>query len=270
MTRHTPPNALHDAAEPVHPLEPTIGELTAVLAQDAAVSEVLPMRLSEKLIADGEAMIARAPLVAHGSSARHDGAQAPSLSTARGSARGSARRRTALVWTLATAAGLAVLLPQLAPSFRMPWQQTDAADATQAAAPASQLSAAALLSELRADSTVRRVAWAPSEDPAAASVEGEVWWDAVRQRGVLRIRGLVPNDPRLAQYQLWIVDADRDARYPVDGGVFDILSNGEVLVMIDARVPVRRATLFAVTLEQPGGVVVSTRERLVLTAAVGS
>ena len=102
----------------------------------------------------------------------------------------------------------------------------------------------------------------------AAGAAGEVLWDPVTQRGVMRFTGLRANDPREAQYQLWIFDAARDERYPVDGGVFDIGPDGEVLVRIDARIPVQKATLFAVTLERPGGVVVSTRERLVLAAPV--
>lgn len=127
---------------------------------------------------------------------------------------------------------------------------------------------ASVVEEILADSAALHVAWAPSTDPAAVAATGEVVWDATRQRGVLRIRGLVPNDPRLAQYQLWIIDAERDARYPVDGGVFDVTSDGEVLVPVSARLSVRRPTLFAVTLETPGGVVVSSRERLVLAAPV--
>ena len=117
-----------------------------------------------------------------------------------------------------------------------------------------------------ADVTLR--AWSASTDPAAVSAQGDIVWSAATQRGVMRFTGLAPNDPRLAQYQLWIIDAERDARYPVDGGVFDVASDGEVLVRVTPRLPVGRATLFAVTLERPGGVVVSTRERLVLTAPV--
>jgi anti-sigma-K factor RskA len=115
---------------------------------------------------------------------------------------------------------------------------------------------------------VLRVRWAPTQDPAGLRAGGEVLWDAQAQRGVMQFTGLAPNDPRIAQYQLWIIDAERDARYPVDGGVFDVASDGEVLVRIAARLPVGRPTLFAVTLERPGGVVVSTRERLVLAAGV--
>ncbi|WP_291156955.1 anti-sigma factor domain-containing protein [Gemmatimonas sp. UBA7669] len=259
MNSHSPDH--EPARMDLHALEPTVAELTAVLARQAAEHDAsaptgaseFSADFAERLIADGEAMV--------GSWRRSALPLAASSGGGPTNIRPARRRRALFVWALATAAGLAVLLPRLAPL----WQNTVA----DAAAPVSGPSAAQLFAELRADPAVVPVRWAESEDPAAMNADGEVWWDAARQRGVLRIRGLVPNDPRLAQYQLWIVDAERDARYPVDGGVFDIGRDGEVLVVIDARVPVRRATLFAVTLEVPGGVVVSTRERLVLTAAVG-
>jgi anti-sigma-K factor RskA len=69
-----------------------------------------------------------------------------------------------------------------------------------------------------------------------------------------------------AQYQLWIFDRQRDQAYPVDGGVFDVTSTGEVIVPIAAKLRVGDAALFAVTVERPGGVVVSRREHIVVTA----
>lgn len=128
--------------------------------------------------------------------------------------------------------------------------------------------AESVVREVMADPAALHVQWAVSTDPAATTASGEVVWDAAHQRGVLRIRDLVPNDPRRAQYQLWIIDADRDARFPVDGGVFDVGSGDEVLVPVHARLAVGHPTLFAVTLERPGGVVVSARDRLVLAAQV--
>ncbi|MDP1857241.1 MAG: hypothetical protein Q8K82_01140 [Gemmatimonadaceae bacterium] len=91
--------------------------------------------------------------------------------------------------------------------------------------------AAVLRDSLLAAGGTMRVDWSPSTDPAATQASGDVVWSGTQQRGVLRLVGLAPNDPRSAQYQLWIVDAERDARYPVDGGVFDLLPNGEVLVL---------------------------------------
>ncbi len=66
-------------------------------------------------------------------------------------------------------------------------------------------------------------------------------------------------------------DATRDDRYPVDGGVFDVpASPAEVSVPFSAWVGVGRPVLFAVTAEQPGGVVVSGREHIVVVTKPGS
>lgn len=114
------------------------------------------------------------------------------------------------------------------------------------------------------------VAWSVSEDPAAAGASGDVIWDPRAQQGVMRFSALAANEPTRFQYQLWIFDAARDERYPVDGGVFDIpAGSGEVLVPIRAKLPVSNAVLFTVTVEAPGGVVVSSRERIVLQAELG-
>lgn len=117
------------------------------------------------------------------------------------------------------------------------------------------------------------------EDPAIVAGQadqeapgglGDVVWSSTRQQGYMRFRGLAANDPKVCQYQLWIFDAERDAAYPVDGGVFDVPAeaSGDVVVRIDPRLPVHRATAFAITVEKPGGVVVSSRKRLPLLAAV--
>lgn len=104
-----------------------------------------------------------------------------------------------------------------------------------------------------------------TKDPAAAGVTGDVVWNATTQRGFLRFVGLPPNDPRVQQYQVWIFDGARDQRYPVDGGLFDVPANSsEVLVPIRAAVPVHAAKAFAVTIEKPGGVVVSARDHVVV------
>jgi anti-sigma-K factor RskA len=107
------------------------------------------------------------------------------------------------------------------------------------------------------------LAWAPTD--LATAADGDVTWSQSLQQGVLRIRGLAPNDTAREQYQLWIFDSTRE--HPVDGGVFDIDAQ-EVLVPIDAKLTVGEPTLFAVTVEKPGGVVVSDRQRIVLTAGV--
>ncbi len=112
-----------------------------------------------------------------------------------------------------------------------------------------------------------RIEWTATEDPTARNVSGEIVWSDLVQRGFMRFRGLEANAPDEFQYQLWIFDSERDERFPVDGGVFDIpAGEEEVIVPIDARLPVRGATFFAVTVEAPGGVVVSDRSRVAVVA----
>jgi hypothetical protein len=113
---------------------------------------------------------------------------------------------------------------------------------------------------------VERLAWGG----AAGNGAGDVVWDPRRQQGYLRLEGFVANDPSRARYQLWIFDAARDDRYPVDGGVFDVPVGGdEVVIPVHPTLPVSRAVAFAVTVEQPGGAVVSAREKVVAFARAG-
>lgn len=118
--------------------------------------------------------------------------------------------------------------------------------------------------------------WATTEDPSARGASGDVVWSSAEQAGFMTIRGLATNDPSKEQYQLWIFDGTRTEGnsvtpnggvIPVDGGVFDV-TDGEVVVPIDAKLPVGEATLFAITVEKPGGVSVSRQERIVLAASV--
>jgi hypothetical protein len=111
------------------------------------------------------------------------------------------------------------------------------------------------------------VPWVAAGDPRAPRLEGDVVWSGARQRGFARfVPGLAANDPSREQYQLWIFDADRDERYPVDGGLFDAVAADELVVPLIPKLRVHRPKLFAITLEPPGGVVVSRREHLLAVA----
>lgn len=172
-------------------------------------------------------------------------------------------------WTAACLAGV------------LAWQWSGA---SRIAVPPSGDGKPPVLAELRGkllaeDPEAVTVAWKKAgDDPAIVAGEadlesvgalGDVVWSSARQQGYMRFRGLAANDPTVAQYQLWIFDAERDEAYPVDGGVFDVpAAGGDVVVRIDPRLRVSRATAFAITVEKPGGVVVSSRKRLPLLAAV--
>jgi anti-sigma-K factor RskA len=111
--------------------------------------------------------------------------------------------------------------------------------------------------------------WQTTQDPAASGVTGDVVWDPKSQNGYVRFRGMQANNSNQQQYQLWIFDGTRDERYPVDGGVFNIpAGQSEVIIPIKAKLQIRDPALFAVTIEKPGGSVVSSRDRIVVLAPV--
>lgn len=120
---------------------------------------------------------------------------------------------------------------------------------------------------LRDEVKILKIDWAPGTTPIEGA-SGDVVWSSSRQEGYMRFQGLKVNDPTKEQYQLWIFDKSQSDKTPIDGGVFDIASNGEVVVPIDAKLRADDVFLFAVTIEKPGGVVVSSREKLPLLAKV--
>ena len=99
-------------------------------------------------------------------------------------------------------------------------------------------------------------------------VAGDVVWSDSKQEGYMRFRNLPKNDTSQYTYQLWIFDETQDEKTPIDGGVFDVNADGEVIVPIDAKLRARAPKAFAVTMEKPGGVMVSKREKIVTLAPV--
>ena len=112
-------------------------------------------------------------------------------------------------------------------------------------------------------------AWAV-DDKKPSGVTGDVVWSQSQQKGYMRFKGLSANDRSKETYQLWIFDENQAEATPVDGGVFDVDSSGEVVIPIDAKIRVGKALAFAVTVEKPGGVVVSKREKIAAIAKVGA
>lgn len=109
---------------------------------------------------------------------------------------------------------------------------------------------------------------AGSKDPELASVAGDVVWSDEKQTGYMKFRNLPANDKSKTTYQLWIFEENQGDKTPIDGGVFDVDANGEVVIPIEAKLKTRKPFLFAVTVEKPGGVVVSKREKIAALAKV--
>ncbi|MFK7884025.1 MAG: anti-sigma factor [Phycisphaerales bacterium] len=151
-------------------------------------------------------------------------------------------------------------------------------------APERAPSAAESLALLESRSGIVKTSWlglddaSLSDSPHQFDVElsGEVIWDEEANEGFMVFEGLAENVPTEYQYQLWIFDADRPtgqlpqhgdgilSQRPVDGGVFDADASGRVIVPIDAKLSVGKAAVFAITVELPGGVVVSDRDIVTL------
>jgi hypothetical protein len=120
---------------------------------------------------------------------------------------------------------------------------------------------------MRTAADMTRADFAPGSD-RYAGLRGDVVWSTEGQEGFLRLEGMPANDPSRSQYQLWIVDPERD-EFPVDGGVFDIpAGGGEAVVRFRPRLPVGQPTTFVITREQPGGVVKSRNAKPVAVATL--
>ncbi|MFZ4574510.1 MAG: hypothetical protein ACOYN0_08945 [Phycisphaerales bacterium] len=115
-----------------------------------------------------------------------------------------------------------------------------------------------------------RVAWAPFNlegAPAAEQpgIQGDVVWNDRLETGFVRFVGLKPNDPKVEQYQVWVID-ERGLEQKVSGGVFNANEAGEVIVPITPGIDVGRVALFAVTVEKPGGTWVPDLKRRLVVA----
>ena len=118
---------------------------------------------------------------------------------------------------------------------------------------------------LQDKSDTQRLEFASASDPYNG-LSGEVIWNDEKQEGYMSLKNLAVNDPTQNQYQLWIVDPERD-ELPLDGGVFDITEkDGKQIIPIRNALAINKPVAFVITLEQPGGVVKSKQEVVVALA----
>jgi hypothetical protein len=231
------------------PLARELEEVAAAIALAELSVESMPRGLAEKILA-------AAPSVT----------PAPARSVAR------PRGREAIGW-IAAAAAAAIAIAGWWPRLRGPAEAPEPDPKSIATVEIPTPKAPTLSEErdalLATAPDAKTIAWQATKDPGAEGASGDVVWSTSAQRGYMRFRGLRRNDPTKIQYQLWIFDKERDDKYPVDGGVFDV-DGDEVVVPITPKIVAKAPTLFAITIEPPGGVVVSKREHIVLTAAAGS
>lgn len=223
-------------------IDPRAAELAAAAADVAFISEAgveaMPADLARKLVDLGEREMA---------DAEANAADSRPMPTPQAHARTQpelsfTQRTGTIAWLAAAAALLIAAMLYVAQTRPAP-------------SPAEQR--AALL--VKAPDVIK-VDWTVKSDDYA-DVTGDVVWSDAQQAGFMRLTNLPINDASEKQYQLWIVDPDRDAR-PVDGGVFNITAAdlneaGEAIVPIDAKLRIDQPAAFAITVEKPGGVVKS-------------
>lgn len=154
--------------------------------------------------------------------------------------------RVAAAALLATAAGLLLLVGRRESEPQRP-------PARESPAPVVAATPALQREELLAtvSDAVRLDCAAAAGEAEQGAAAGDVIWSPSRQRGFLRIGGLLANDPAESRYQVWIIDGDRGA--PVPGGLFDVTAAGDVVVPILPRGFVQGPTMFAITREPATG-----------------
>ncbi len=209
--------------------------LTQVAFLRRGAVERMPAGLTERLASQGRARLVRPVAV-----------QRPAIQT---TSRPASRTVSTLGWALAAMLAVAFVVVRNEPSVVAPAVD----DVT------------ARMSLVRSTPDVLKLPWAPPTAAGYERVTGDVVWSQSRQQGYLRLANLPVNDPARTQYQLWIVDPERDT-HPVDGGVFNVSVAGEVIIPIQAKLLIRSPKAFAITAEQPGGVVVSAGPLLVVAA----
>jgi anti-sigma-K factor RskA len=110
--------------------------------------------------------------------------------------------------------------------------------------------------------------WTKGNVKETEGVTGEVVWSDSRQEGYMTFRGLPVNDPNLQAYQLWMFEDAKLEEFPKDGGVFNVTSEGEIIIPIDPKLRTISPKAFAITIEKPGGVVRSDREKIAVLGPV--
>lgn len=232
-------------------------ELTAAAMSMAGLEiEPMPAHLEAKIISDARELVAA-------NAAAHENVFTAPRRPVLDEKPGKSPIWGWLGWAVAGAACIALAFNIF--SVRQGTQIAQGPTPTPTAAPPNPVQKREAL--LASASDVKRAEWGKGNVAEIASVSGDVVWSDAKQEGYMRFRGLPKNDPAKETYQLWIFEDGKLEPHPKDGGVFDVTADGEVIVPIDAKLAAKDPKVFAITIEKPGGVVVSKRERIAALAA---
>ncbi|MFM9905867.1 MAG: anti-sigma factor domain-containing protein [Pyrinomonadaceae bacterium] len=225
--------------------------------------EVLPAHLRSRIIVDANAYVVDQnaktvawPPASHTAEAAHD--------TWSGNIRSSWFSR--LGWAVAAAACIALAANIW---FTRIQPQADVSENKPPAKTPNVLTPPEMRAELlRAATDAVKATWSVGNVKGLTQIVGDVVWSDEKQAGYMRVSGLPVNDATKEQYQLWIFDKNQDKATPIDGGVFNVNAEGEVVIPINAKIAAASPELFAITVERPGGVVVSKRGKIAALAKV--
>lgn len=231
-------------------------ELTAlaISMSNLDISEPMPTHLRSKILADSEKYFAKEEKKAETEDLQPTFAFAP--------------RRSIFDWLgWAFAAAFLVVLGVNIWTTRIN-EQVKVDNPPKTVTPTPELTVTQKREQLLASVGKIQLNWTPPK-PDAPAVTGDVVWDNQKQEGYIRFQNLPVIDASKETYQLWIVDETHNPKTPVDGGVFKVNKEGEVIVEIDAKLKIGKPIMFAVTKEDnPEGVVLSDLKGLMAVAKV--
>ena len=226
----------------------------AIAMSGVPASDTLPDHLKARILAQADDYFAA-----------QNTAESPAIPTVREIRRPSMPIWGWLGWAAAAAASLLLIVNI--------WNSKPAETAVSNATPApgtERLSPAQMRDRFMAavpSSEMVKAEWDKGNVPNLA-ISGDVVWSDKMQEGYLRFTNLPKNDTGVYTYQLWIFDENQDPKTPIDGGIFDVNAEGEIIVPITAKLRARGAKAFAITMEKPGGVMVSDRSKIVTLGSV--
>ena len=170
-----------------------------------------------------------------------------------------------LGWLVAAAACIALVIVLWLPRNQPTIEEAEIVPQQVTPAPTPNLAEQRRALLASANDVVQRN-WTEFNPKQPRNVQGDVVWSNSAQKGFIRFQNLPVNDKTKEAYQLWIFDETQ--KNPIDGGVFDADEAGEIVIPIDAKLEVKKPTMFAVTAEKPGGVVVSELGKVMAVAKI--
>ena len=108
--------------------------------------------------------------------------------------------------------------------------------------------------------------WTDFDPKKPLNVRGDFVWSNSAQKGFARFQNMPVNDKSKETYQIWIFDETQ--KNPISAGVFDADQTGEIIIPMEAAIRVEKPTMIGITVEKPGGVMVSDLSKVMAVAKI--